>query len=104
VSACDASFALIRGASCAISGLLAAVVVYAGLRVGQVAFGNEPDPAAVFYSEHSGYLWRAVIALYVGGIVGLLTWLVAPRSPERILRWALPSAALALVAQALVAP
>jgi hypothetical protein len=94
-------------ASSAIAGLLSAVVMYAALRMGQVLFGTEADPAAILYSEHSGYLWRVTIALYAGGIVAIVTSIVEPRSPERtqhVLAWLLPFSALALVVQALFIP
>jgi hypothetical protein len=92
-----------RWASSAIAGLLAAIVIYSALRVGQALFGVEADPAAVIYSEHSGYLWRVAIALYAGGLLALATSLLV-RPPLRILTWGLPVAAAALVAQALFVP
>jgi hypothetical protein len=91
-----------RWASSAIAGLLAAIVIYSALRVGQAIFGVEAEPAAIIYSEHSGYLWRVAIALYAGGMVALATSLLA--RPLRILTWGLAVAAFVLVAQALFVP
>ena len=84
----------------------AAVVVYAVLRVAQAAALPEPNPAVVGAGVHSGYFWRAWIAAYGGGFVGLVFALVIPPS-DRIVAMAtraLPITAALLLAQALFVP
>ncbi len=89
------------------AGCLAAMTAYAALRVFQALKGGEADPARVIFSEHAGYFWRSWTAGYVGGMVALLVWLLAARSPERaarILRTGLTIATLALLAQGVFIP
>jgi len=85
----------------------AAVIVYAALRAAQVAFTREANPATIVWTAHSGYVWRALIAGYAGGMAAIVAYVVARRDAERAAR-ALPpvivAAAGAIAAQAWLAP
>jgi hypothetical protein len=61
-----------------------ATALYALLRLVQALVMKESDPALVIYSEHAGFFWRALTAGYLGGMAGFVTWLLAPRDPERM--------------------
>jgi hypothetical protein len=68
---------------------------------------TEPDPALVFYSEHSGFFWRAWTAAYGGGTCTFVAWLAAGRNAERVARFLARAVVAALAAaalQALVVP
>jgi hypothetical protein len=89
------------------TGCTAATALYALLRAGQVLLGNEPNPATVISSVHSGFLWRAWIAGYAGGMAALLGYWLARRDPTQVARAltvALPLAGALLVAQAVFLP
>jgi hypothetical protein len=64
-------------------GCEAAMVFYAAIRIGQVIFVPEPNPAIAMAGLHSGYFWRLWIAGYGGGFVALLVALL-PRSTDRL--------------------
>jgi len=81
--------------------------LYAALRVVQSLVFEEPDPAMVIWSEHSGFFWRMWIVLYVGGMSALITWIASARHAQRVasfLARALPASAALLAAQALLVP
>ncbi len=97
----------VRAALAAVSGCTAAVLLYAILRAGQAAFGHEPDPALVVWSEHSGFFWRAWTAAYAAVMAGFATWLATARSAARVGRLLVSGivlAALLLGAQGLLVP
>jgi hypothetical protein len=90
-----------------VTGCTAAVALYPTLRLIQFFFGFEPNPATIIISAHSGYLWRASITAYGGGMAALLGGWLARRDPPRIARAlavALPAAAALLALQALFVP
>lgn len=84
-----------------------AVIAYALLRVIERAFFPEPNPAALIWSERSGFAWRSLLALYVGGLGGLGGYALASFAPRASARWlgiAIFCAAIAIVLQAVIAP
>jgi hypothetical protein len=92
-------------------GIVAACTTAAGLyavvRVVQGIVFPEADPAMIIWSEHAGFFWRAWTVGYVGGMVGILTWMAAGRDAARVaavLARALPVAAALLAAQAILVP
>lgn len=85
----------------------AALALYGLMRVVQKIVFPEPDPALVIWSEHAGFFWRAWTVTYLGGMVGLATWMVSEHDPARVARVlarALPIATAILVAQGLLVP
>lgn len=89
-------------ATCAV-----ATSLYALLRVVQKLSGSEPDPALVLYSAHAGYYWRAWTASYGGVMAGVITYVIAGRSLETVLRvlsTAVLVAAIAIAAQGILVP
>jgi hypothetical protein len=88
-------------------GLVAAVAMYAVMRVVQYGQGNAPDPAAVTWSIHAGFFWRALTSLYAGGFVALVVYVASARRPARwphALGPVMLVAAALLTLQALVVP
>ena len=91
----------------AVAGCVGAALVYSLLRILQVLLLDEPDPALVMWSEHSGFFWRSWTSAYAGGMIALLTWLLAGRAPERTARFvarAVFPVAAALALQAALVP
>ena len=70
-----------------IAGCLSAIVFYATTRIVLACVLSEPDPADAFYSEHSGFFWRALTSGYMAGGVAFMTWLLAPGAELRVARW-----------------
>ncbi len=98
---------MVRVGLAAISGCTTASALYALVRIGQALLLDEPDPALVIWSEHAGYFWRILTAAYGGGMMGLLTWFVSARDPERtarVLARAVPVVAALLAVQAALLP
>jgi hypothetical protein len=96
-----------RAGLAVVAGCLAAVVVYAMLRVVQAVFLPEPDPALVLWSAHAGFFWRSWTAAYVGGTAAFVAWIAAGRDAARVttfLARALPLAAAAIALQGLLVP
>ena len=97
----------VRVALAAVAACTSATALYALLRIVQKLVFPEPDPALVIWSEHAGYFWRAWTAVYAGGMVGFVTYLVAKRAPERTARVvaiAIVVATIVLGAQGLLVP
>jgi hypothetical protein len=59
-------------------GAAIAVVAYAGIRVLERALFLEPNPAMLLWADRSPFVWRAIIALYIGG-AGVFGGFVAAR-------------------------
>jgi hypothetical protein len=55
--------------------------------MGQLAFGNEPDPATVIWSTHAGFFWRALTSLYAAIAIGFVAHAVADANEARLVRW-----------------
>ena len=69
-----------------VSACLAAVALYAILRVIQSRLFPEPNPALVVWSAHAGYFWRIWSVSYMAGMVGLLAFAASERQPARMAR------------------
>ena len=84
-----------------------AATFYALLRVAQAMVFKEPDPALVIYSEHAGFVWRALTGGYLGGMAGFVVWVASARHGAAIaasFAGALPFAAALLAAQGVLVP
>lgn len=79
-------------------GAAMAVLTYALVRGVERAFFPEPNPVLVIWSERSPLVWRAVIALYLGGAGVFGGHALAARAPRVAARWAGPAIAIAAVA------
>lgn len=79
-------------------GCAAALVAYTALRLLERAFFPEPDPAIVIWSDRSRFLWRALIATYVGGAATFGGYALASRSRRTASDWLARAIALAVVA------
>jgi hypothetical protein len=79
----------------------AAVLGYAAVRVVQAAFFPEPSPAVVVWSERSSFVWRAALALYIGGMGAFGGYAAASRWPAASAQWLPRSVAAASFAIAL---
>jgi len=74
-------------------GGVVAVVSYAALRVLEFFWFPEPDPAIVIWLDRSRFVWRVLIAAYMGGMGGLGGYAFVKRS-ERVAGMVLPLAML----------
>lgn len=91
----------------ALAAILTVPAVYAALRVLEVLFFREPDPARVVWSPHIALFWRLATAGYVAVLVAILAHLAARRDigrTARVLCGAAPIVALLIAAQGLVLP
>jgi hypothetical protein len=87
------------------SGLGAAIIAYATLRVVERAFYAEPNPALLIWSDRSAFLWRAQVSLYAGGLGAFGGYALS--SFKTRVRWLgalIATATIALVLEALIAP
>jgi hypothetical protein len=88
-------------------GVVVSVGGYGVMRMFEVTFGNEPDPAKVVWSPHSGFFWRCLTVLYAGGIAAFVAWAAAKGHREAATRALGPALAIAtglLALQALFFP
>jgi hypothetical protein len=86
---------------------VAAVGLYAVLRIVQALLYKEPNPATVIWSAHAGYFWRAWTVSYAGAMVGFATFAAAKRHEGAVCRallWGLSVAAGLIVFQGLFVP
>lgn len=84
-----------------------AIAVYAVLRVASFMIFGEMNPQIVIASEHSGYIWRALIAGYAAmGMAIVLARVVRDKESAAIehLPKAMISAAIAIALQAWLVP
>ncbi|MDP9037632.1 MAG: hypothetical protein M3O50_22775 [Myxococcota bacterium] len=98
---------VLLGCVSAVWGLAVAMGGYALLRIVQSIVYPDPNPAALVWSAHSGYLWRIGTMAYAAGIAGFVAFLLARRRLDgaaRALLPALATAAAMLVLQALLVP
>jgi hypothetical protein len=87
------------------SGVAAAIIAYAALRVVERAFYLEPNPALLIWSDRSAFLWRTQESLYAGGLGAFGGYaLSAYESRVRWLRSLIAVAIGALILEALIAP
>ena len=68
------------------AGAAASVIAYAALRVVERALFQEPNPAMLIWADRSPFVWRAAIALYLGGAGIFGGAALAPRSPDTAAR------------------
>ena len=89
------------------SGAAVAVIGYALVRAMERALFVEPNPAMLIWSDRSPFLWRAAIALYIGGAGAFGGFAAARRSTafaSRGLLALVATAAFAIVVQGVVWP
>jgi hypothetical protein len=78
-----------RGGAFAVSllwGLLFATAAYAVMRAVQSFAAPDPDPAALAWSAHSGYAWRAWTVGYAGGVAAFVVYPIARRRLAAVAR------------------
>jgi len=89
------------------AGWIAAALGYAAVRCAELSLFPEANPVGIIGAAQSPYTWRCVTALYLGGMGGIGGYALARRSPAAAARWAargVVAAAVAIVAQAALAP
>jgi len=59
-----------------------AVAAYAALRICERALFPEPNPAIVIWSDRSNFVWRSLLALYMGGAGAFAGYALSARSPR----------------------
>jgi|HubBroStandDraft_1064217.scaffolds.fasta_scaffold555890_2 choline-glycine betaine transporter len=65
---------------------VAAVGLYAILRMVQSMLFKEPNPATVIWSAHAGYFWRAWTVSYAGVMAGFIAFTAAKQHEDRVCR------------------
>jgi hypothetical protein len=88
-------------------GAAAAVLAYASTRGIERVLFTEPNPAGLIWADHSPFLWRSYIALYLGGGAAFGGFALARRAPalaERGLFALVALAAFAIVVQGALLP
>jgi hypothetical protein len=84
------------------AGCVAATLVYALVRAGQVLAGGEANPATIIVrSHHLAYFWRTWTSAFAGALASVSAYLVAGRNPAWVARALLPALTVALVALAI---
>ena len=89
------------------AGAAASVIAYAALRGLERALFPEPNPAMLIWSDRSPFLWRAAIAVYLGGAAVFGGYALAARSPRsaaRVLLATIAAAVAAIVVQGALFP
>jgi hypothetical protein len=89
------------------TGAACAVIAYALVRAVERALFLEPNPAMLIWASRSPFVWRAAIALYVGGAVvfgGAALEERSPRAAAQCLVGAVAGAVLAIVVQGALWP
>jgi hypothetical protein len=94
----------VKAALAIATGCTAAALLYSMLRIVQALVMPEPDPAAVMWSEHSGFFWRAWTCAYVAGAVALVVRCFANERIANLLARAIIPVAALVAAQALFVP
>lgn len=84
-------------------GIVVAVAGYAVARAIQSIASPDPNPAAIVWSAHSGYLWRVSTVVYAGGMAAFLMFFVAGRRLDVASRGLVPAIAAAVLLLALQA-
>jgi hypothetical protein len=94
-----------RSAAVAVAfGCSIATLAYAIFRAAAFFATHEPDPALVIWSEHAGFYWRAVTAIFAGVLGGLAAALAPEERIAKILAPTMMLAAAMLALQALFIP
>lgn len=84
-----------------------AVALYAVMRTVQFVVAPDPNPAAVIWTAHAGYFWRALTVAYASVAIGFVVYQLAPRYEEKLVALLVPLVRIAIllvVAQALFFP
>ncbi len=68
-----------------VNAVLVIVASYALLRLFDVCFKHEPNPATVIWSAHIAMFWRIGIGTYAAAIASPMIWLFARRDIDRAL-------------------
>ena len=76
-------------------GLVFSVAAYAVLRAVQRVVLGQPDPAAVSWSPHAGYFWRAWTVSFAGGVAAFAAFVLARGRMEAAARALGPAIAVA---------
>ncbi|HTB73852.1 MAG TPA: hypothetical protein VK762_11440 [Polyangiaceae bacterium] len=87
-----------RAVTCAIAvawGLVIAVGAYAVVRAIQRVVYPDPNPAALVWSAHAGFFWRAWTVSYLGGIAAFVAFFVARGRTAAAARALAPAIAIA---------
>ncbi len=67
-------------------GAAVTVVAFAAVRVAERLLFAEPNPAMLIWADQSPFVWRSVIALYLGGAGVFGGHALASRSPSAAAR------------------
>ena len=67
-----------------VAALMSVPATYAAMRIYEVVFNSEPNPATVVWSAHIAMFWRLAIAGYVAGLVAPLVSMAARRDLRRV--------------------
>ena len=82
-------------------GLSASVIAYVALRLVEAVWFPEVDPAIVTWTEQGRFLWRSLLAAYLGGAAVFGGHVLASRSLEIASVWLLRATLLGALALAL---
>lgn len=63
-------------------GLTISVVAYAFVRIVDIVLFPEPNPVVVIWTDRSRFLWRALIAMYLGGASVFGGYSLVVRNPD----------------------
>jgi hypothetical protein len=88
-------------------GLTVMVFAYSTIRIADVFLFPEPNPAVVVWTDRSRFVWRILIAAYLGGASIFGGYSLANRTPNCGLVWLERSifvAVVSLLGQAIFAP
>ncbi len=80
------------------AGAVIAVIAYASVRVLERLLFPEPNPAMLIWADRSPFVWRAAIALYLGGAGAFGGYALAARSPRHAARGLLAATVVAVAA------
>lgn len=88
-------------------GMTLAVISYVAVRMIDAALFPEPNPAIVIWSDRSRFIWRALIAAYLGGAGVFGGFGLASRTPDKAIDWlerSIIGSGIALIVQAVGFP
>ena len=88
-------------------GLAVSVIAYVSVRLLDLAISPEPNPAIVIWTDRSRFIWRVLIAGYLGGASVFGGFGLAARTPERCVVWlerTIIGASIALLVQTMSCP
>jgi hypothetical protein len=100
------SFA-VRLQTAAVFGLTITAIAYVAVRLLDVVLFPEPNPVVVIWTDRSRFIWRVLIASYLGGAAVFAGYRLASRTPEDVFDWLerfIVLAGVCLLLQAIFAP